>query len=121
MRRIIILAASLACAAPAFAQTSPLGAWARGDGNARVRVERCGGAFCAINTWIKDTSEGEQVGHKLVMNVNPTGEGTYSGSAFDPQRDRTYGMTMTVRGDSMTTRGCIVKVLCKSMQWSRIR
>ena len=47
---------------PAFAQDLPLGTWARGDGNARVRIEKCGAAICAINTWIKDTSGGENVG-----------------------------------------------------------
>ncbi len=29
------------------------GNWARGDGNARVRIAGCGKDICATNTWIK--------------------------------------------------------------------
>ena len=42
-------------------------------------------------------------------------------SAFDPQRDLSYRLTMTVRETSMTTRGCIVAgLLCKDMGWTRL-
>jgi len=103
------------------AETSPIGHWARGDGNARVRIEPCGDALCAINTWVRDTSGGEDVGHRLLMRVRATGGGKYSGTAFDPQRDRSYGFTMRVQGNSMSTTGCVLAVLCKSMDWRKIR
>lgn len=120
MLRVFILPA-IAIALTGSAQAAPMGEWARGDGNTRVRIEPCGQSLCAINTWVKDTSKGEQVGHRLVMSVKPAGEKRMTGSAFDPQRDRTYSITINYSGASMSTRGCILAVLCKTVSWTKIR
>ncbi len=64
------------------AEPSLLGHWARGDGKARVRVESCGSAYCAINTWVKPGTRGEKVGDKLVMNVSPSGPSVMKGEAW---------------------------------------
>jgi uncharacterized protein (DUF2147 family) len=95
------------------------GAWARGDGNARVRIAPCGDAICAVNTWVRDESSGEHVGDRLVMRVS--GEGpTMSGTAYDPQRKLNYNLEITLGAQSMTTRGCVLAgVICKSISWSR--
>lgn len=103
------------------AQAMPLGEWARGDGNARVRIQPCGASLCAINTWIQDSSGGERVGDRLVMTVKPDGDGRLVGSAFDPQRDRSYGITITYSGSQMSTRGCVIGVLCKTVSWTKVR
>lgn len=105
----------------AAAEPSPFGLWARGDGKAKVRIERCGSDICAVNTWIREGSEGEKAGDRLVMTVEPAGAGRWTGTAFDPQRDLSYRLTMTVGATSMTTRGCIVAgLLCKDMGWTRL-
>lgn len=97
------------------------GQWARGDGNAKVRIASCGSHICATNTWIKPGTPKEMKGDKLVMTIKPGADGVYSGTAFDPQRDMTYKLTVTVNGDKMTTRGCIVAgLLCKGVAWTRI-
>ncbi|OYU48721.1 MAG: hypothetical protein CFE31_09780 [Rhizobiales bacterium PAR1] len=105
---------------PALADVYPSGNWQRGDGNAQVRIEPCGAAICAINTRIRDTSGGEEVGHRLVMTLKPTAPGKLTGSAFDPQRDKTYAIDIVFNEKTMTTRGCILRVLCKSVSWSRL-
>lgn len=127
IRRVSPLAcvATLALLSPlaafAAAEPSPFGLWARGDGRAKVRIERCGADLCAVNTWIREGTEGEKAGDRLVMSVAPAGPGRWSGTAFDPQRDLSYRLTMTVRETSMTTRGCIVAgLLCKDMGWTRL-
>ncbi|WP_174153753.1 DUF2147 domain-containing protein [Rhizobium skierniewicense] len=97
------------------------GQWARGDGNAKVRVAPCGGDICATNTWIKPGTPTEKEGDKLVMSIKPTSDGEYAGTAFDPQRDLTYKLTVSVKGDTMTTKGCVLAgVICKGVEWSRI-
>lgn len=97
------------------------GQWARGDGNAKVRIAPCGSDICAVNTWIKPGTPKEKAGDKLVMTVKPGSDGVYAGTAFDPQRDMTYKLTVTINGDKMTTRGCIVAgLLCKGIVWTRI-
>ncbi|XUY26122.1 DUF2147 domain-containing protein [Agrobacterium sp. rho-8.1] len=97
------------------------GQWSRGDGNAKVRVAPCGGDICATNTWIKPGTPTEKEGDKLVMSIKPTSDGEYAGTAFDPQRDLTYKLTVSVKGDTMTTKGCVLAgVICKGVEWSRI-
>lgn len=120
MIRYATLALSLALPLAASAAELPVGQWARGDGNARVSIAPCGEALCATNTFIKDTSEGEAVGDKLVMNVKPSGAGKLAGKAYDPKRERSYSITITFDDASMSTRGCIIGVLCKTVQWSRL-
>ncbi|KQS85798.1 hypothetical protein ASG68_25135 [Rhizobium sp. Leaf453] len=97
------------------------GNWARGDGNARVRIAPCGSDICAVNTWIKPGTPKEKEGDKLVMSIMQDADGTYAGTAFDPQRDLTYKLTVKIDGDRMTTRGCVVAgLICKGIDWTRI-
>jgi uncharacterized protein (DUF2147 family) len=97
-----------------------LGDWARGDGNARVRIVPCGGALCAIDTWIKNVESGEHVGDRLVMKVSG-GDSAMSGTAYDPQRKLSYSLEINYGGQSMQTRGCVLAgIICKSISWSRV-
>jgi uncharacterized protein (DUF2147 family) len=102
-------------------EPDPSGTWMRGDGNAKVRIAPCGANICATNQWIKDTSGGENVGDKLVMTVKPKSADTLSGKAFDPKRNLTYSIQVTVKKSALVTRGCIVGgLLCKNVNWSRV-
>lgn len=110
-------------AAPALAASdpSPFGLWARGDGKAKVKVERCGADLCATNTWVREGTKGEKAGDILVMSVKPDDAGTWQGTAFDRQRDLTYRMTLKVGDKQMTTEGCVLAgIVCKEMGWTRI-
>lgn len=114
--------AALGAASTALAAGPPfLGNWARGDGKTHIRVERCGAAFCGVNTWVRPGASGEKVGDRLVANVSPAGAARWSGSAFDPQRDRHYTMWIHVAGGNMTTEGCVLGgMMCHSMSWRRL-
>ncbi len=116
----VAVAATSAITLSAQASTEGIvGNWARGDGNARVRIAPCGGALCAVNTWIRDEASGEHVGDRLVMNV--TGDGSsFSGTAYDPQRKLSYNLEIKLGPQSMQTRGCVLaNVVCKSINWTR--
>lgn len=120
-----LVAASLVALFPAasFAANdpSPFGLWARGDGKAKVKVERCGADLCATNTWVREGTKGEKAGDVLVMSVKPDDPAHWSGTAFDRQRDMTYRMTLNVGETSMTTEGCVLAgIVCKEMDWTRI-
>lgn len=97
------------------------GVWSRGDGNARVRIDRCGDALCAVNLWIKPGTPSEKVGDKLIMRLSPEGSGRFEGEAEDPQRGMTYNLQVNVGDRKMTTRGCVLaKIICKSVNWTRV-
>lgn len=118
----VLISGSLLSVSGAIAGPDPTGVWNRGDGNARVRVEPCGNAFCATNIWVKDTSKGEDVGDVLVMKVKPKSDTHMSGEAFDRKRDLTYAMNLQVDTDTMSTKGCVVAgMICQSATWTRVR
>jgi uncharacterized protein (DUF2147 family) len=124
-RRMSSVIGAFAClfvAAPTAAQVAGIdGQWARGDGNAKVKIAPCGSDMCATNTWIRPGTPSEKAGDKLVMTIKPGADGNYTGNAFDPQRDLNYRITLTVSGDHMTTKGCIVAgLICKGVDWIRI-
>lgn len=98
------------------------GLWARGDGVADVNVAPCGGAICMTNTAIRNSQANEKVGDELVVTASKMTPTSLSGSAFDPQRNRSYDIEMNVAGNRMTTRGCIAGgLLCKTIEWTRLR
>ncbi|MDI7776109.1 DUF2147 domain-containing protein [Asticcacaulis sp. EMRT-3] len=95
------------------------GVWNRGDGKARVRVGPCGDGLCAVNLWIKPGTHGEKVGDRLVLDVAPDSDGHWSGKAYDPQRNLHMSFDADVESDHMTTTGCVLKIMCKHMGWTR--
>ena len=98
-----------------------LGDWARADGKTRIHVASCGPAVCARNTWVKHGVAGEHVGDRLILKVKPAGAGRWSGNAFDPQRKRTYAISVHVTPTRMTTQGCVMGgLVCQSMGWTRV-
>lgn len=118
------LIAALFSVVPAHAaqEADPRGVWMRDDGNARVRIAPCGNDMCATNLWIKDTSNGEQVGDKLIMKLTPESSTTLAGEAYDPKRGMSYSIKVTVGKNSLKTRGCIVAgMLCKNVSWTPVR
>jgi len=100
---------------------SVYGAWARDDGLVRSRIGPCGTQICATNIWVKNPQGPEKAGDRLEMTLKERGPGHWSGSAFDPQRNLTYAMTLTVDGRRMSTSGCILGgVLCRAVGWRRV-
>lgn len=119
-----LTAAGIMAAVPAIAvsQDHPLmGKWARDDGKAHVKIERCGTDWCAINTWIKPGTKDEKVGDKLIMTLSDSEGDSYDGSAHDPQRKLTFKIRVTAQPEALTTRGCVLGgVVCKTARWTRL-
>ncbi len=117
----LILSASVTEAAG----LEPAGIWMRGDDNAKVDIGPCQvdgvSKICATNLWIKDSSKGEAVGDRLIMTMKWTADNKLTGEAYDPKRDRSYSIVMTIGSDRMTTRGCVfLGLLCKTVSWKRL-
>ena len=91
----------------------------RDDGNARVRVAPCGSLICATNIWVRDAEkQGEKIGDRLEFRIKQ-GSSEWSGSAYDPQRKLNFSTTLTASGDSMTTTGCVIGIVCRTTRWAR--
>ena len=97
------------------------GAWSRTDGGSRIAIEQCGERFCAVNTWIKDPSGGEEVGDRMILTLQPSEPARLTGEAFDVKRKVKYTMLISVAEDAMTTQGCVLSgIVCKTMSWIRL-
>jgi uncharacterized protein (DUF2147 family) len=110
-----------AASATTTSDSSYLGNWARADGKTHIRVEPCGKSVCGVNTWVRPGMKHEKVGDRLVLNISPAGASRWTGSAFDPQRNQRYTVSVHVANKRMTTHGCVVGgLVCQSMRWTRL-
>ncbi|MDP3256679.1 MAG: DUF2147 domain-containing protein [Bosea sp. (in: a-proteobacteria)] len=114
-----LLALGLASGTPAQAQ-DVAGTWLRDSGASRVRFAKCGEAMCGTLAWLKDTSGPAKVGQRIFYDMKPSGDGKWTGSAFNPEDGKTYSGTMTLAGDKLTTSGCVLGgLICRSVTWNR--
>lgn len=113
------LALSLASGGAVLAQ-DVAGTWLRESGASRVRFAKCGEAMCGTLAWLKDTNGPAKVGQRIFYDMKPSGDGKWSGSAFNPEDGKTYSGTMTLAGDRLTTSGCVLGgLICRSVTWNR--
>ncbi len=97
------------------------GTWSRDDGKARVYIAACGAQLCATHTWVRDQSDGEAVGDRLVMTLAPVGNARLAGTAFDVKRNLSYSVQIAVAPRHLRTRGCLIKgILCRTIDWTRV-
>ena len=116
----LIAAATMSMGTARGSDASPLGVWARDDGKALVRISSCEGGLCATNLWIKPGTPDEKAGDKLLLSVSPSGPATWSGEAYDPQRQAHFKIQIEAQEKEMVTRGCLLAgLLCKDVHWTR--
>ena len=103
------LAATLAV--PAIAAEPIVGNWKTASG-ATAAIAKCGGAFCI-------TLKSGKYSGKRIGKVSGSGN-KYSGKITDPAEDKTYSGYATVKGSTMSMKGCVVRPFCKTQTWSRL-
>ncbi len=123
MNRLIPICATAAviglASTPAFAD--PSGTWLRDNGNSRVRIAKCGEAFCGTLVWVKDPDGPAKVGQRIFYEMMPSGANTWAGKAFNPEDGRTYSGKLSLSGGSMTTSGCVLGgMVCRSVTWRKV-
>ena len=47
-------------------------------------------------------------------------DGSYSGTITDPANDKTYKGSASISGKTMKMKGCVLAVLCRSENWSKL-
>jgi uncharacterized protein (DUF2147 family) len=119
----VILAAGAALAVVATtlpAAADPSGTWLRSNGESRVRIAKCGDAYCGTIVWLKNTDGNAKVGQRVFYDMK--GEGNkFSGRAFNPEDGKTYSGSISLNGRSMTTSGCVLGgMICRSVSWSKV-
>lgn len=122
MRHLLVLVTALAftgIAGPSLA-ADVSGTWLRDTGASKVKFSKCGASICGHIVWLKPGADPKaKVGQRVFFDMKPSGDNAWSGSAFNPEDGKTYTGKMTLSGDTLTTAGCVMSVICKSTTWSR--
>jgi uncharacterized protein (DUF2147 family) len=118
-------------AAPAMAQ-DPSGTWLSQSGDTRVRIARCGSAYCgtivAVRNNLKDENNPNPalrtrslVGVQMISGLQSSGEGAWSGSLYNYTDGKTYsGKMRLVSPAALELSGYVMGVICRSQTWSRV-
>lgn len=120
--RTFLFAAGAVMLSAIPASADVIGTWLRDNGESRVRFARCGEAVCGTVAWLKDPANAKsRVGQRVFYDMKPSGANAWSGTAFNPEDGREYSGTMSLAGNTLTTRGCVLGgMICRSVTWSRV-
>ena len=142
MRMVAVAAVSLGLAVvagPARAADGATGTWRLSSDKVTVRVSPCGGGLCGRVVALRKPRDDKGrprldkenpnpalrsrpvIGLTILSNMRANGQGTWSGTIYNPDDGNTYSSSMQLLGPStMKVNGCVVGVFCKSMKFIRV-
>ena len=127
---------------PAVAQLreKALGVWAEEDGEAYIEIAPCQDKLCGHIVWLKKPTDdngrpqmdlnnpnpalrGRPILGLLIMaGLQPNDDNTYlEGQVYNSEDGKIYEIYLTPEGDTMEVEGCLMKFLCDSQTWTRVR
>jgi len=113
----------------AIAQDALEGIWQTANddnGNyGHIQVTPCGNAFCGVLIRSFDSSgnplDSDNVGKQIIWDMKSKGGGKYSGGkVWSPDRDKTYNSRMTLSGDAVVVKGCVLGICRDGGNWARV-
>ena len=136
-----LLAAVSAPPASAQLRETALGIWAEEDGEARIEIAPCQDKLCGHIVWLKNPVDNNGQPQMDLNNPNPALRtrpilGLLIMAGLQPNDDDTPiwrdGYTIQkmarsmmsisrLREDTMEVEGCLMKILCASQTWTRVR
>ena len=128
--KTILLAAALAVLGTAAFADPVEGIWqTKKDDNGNfghVEIKPCGPAFCGvlIKAFDKDGKprESDNIGRQIVWDMVAYADGFYDdGKIYSPDRDKEYNGDMTLAGDSLAVRGCVLGICRDGGTWQRVK
>lgn len=61
------------------------------------------------------------LGKKLVIDMQPNGDGSYNGKVWQPSKNKIYIGKMAVSGNAIKLKGCVAGgLICKAQDWVRL-
>jgi uncharacterized protein (DUF2147 family) len=112
MIRKLITAGALVAAMAAPALADPIeGNWKTKSGET-ASISNCGGSYCV--TLKTGKHSGKRIGKMKGS------DGSYSGTITDPSKDKTYSGSASISGNTMKMKGCVLSILCRSENWSKL-
>ena len=133
MKQTILALGLVTFALPASAQPAdPSGTYLSETGDTRVRIARCGGAYCgtiiSVQGEAKDVNNPDPklkarnlVGVQMISNIQPAADG-FTGQLYNYKDGKTYNGKMSFAGGkAMQLSGCVFGgLICRSQTWSKV-
>jgi uncharacterized protein (DUF2147 family) len=104
--------------------------WRNPHDSVHVRLEPCGEQMCGTVVWatdkaIADARKGSTqplVGTRIFRDFHVVKPNVWRGKVYVPDIAKTFGGTVTIDGDRMIGKGCLIagRIGCKSQTWSRV-
>ena len=136
LARFTLLIILLAVGTPASA-AEPYGTWLTGDGDARIRVDRCGSNLCGTIVWLKKPID-PATGKPQVDDKNPDprkqarriiglrifamkpADGGWAGPIYNADDGKTYAASIAPPSQTtLTVRGC-AGMFSGNDTWTRV-
>ena len=126
----LLLTAVLVCGAGAALADPVEGVWkTKPDDNGNfgyVQVKACGPAFCGTLIKSFDGSgaamQSDNIGKQIIWDMVAYPDGLYDdGKIWSPDRDKTYNSDMTLSGDKLAVRGCVLGICRDGGTWTRVQ
>jgi uncharacterized protein (DUF2147 family) len=127
--KTLILAAAMALSATAALADPVEGTWqTRADDNGNyghVEIKPCGPAFCGTLVKAFDSTGAEiasdNIGRQIVWDMVAYPDGLYDdGRIYSPDRDKEYNGDMTLNGNNLAVRGCVLGICRDGGTWKRV-
>jgi uncharacterized protein (DUF2147 family) len=137
---LVIAISALLGAPPAHAQAAGevSGIWLTQQGDARVRVSKCGAGICGVIVWLRDPIDSAtgkpavdnknpnpslasrpMIGLPLFSGMQPSGPNQWSGQIYNADDGSSYASHVSLAdANSLRVEGC-VGALCGGESWSR--
>ena len=128
--KVFVMAAALAVWGGAALADPVEGVWqTRKDDNGHfgfIEIKPCGPAFCGtlVKAFDQDGKEidSPNIGRKIVADMVAYPDGLYDdGTIYSPDRDKTYNGDMTLSGDNLSVRGCVLGICRDGGTWKRVK
>lgn len=107
----LALVTQFALAPLVLAQEPVVGIWKTPVGTTAT-IQECGEGYCIT------MRTGEHAGQKIGSFTG--GNGNFTGTIIEPDSRKTFNGVLTVSGDTVRMRGCTMKVICRSLIWTRL-
>ncbi len=125
---IIALLIAVATAATADARSPIEGRWQKG--NLQIDIKPCGSALCGtvVKASVKQQAKAERgsgtdlIGATLIKDIRPAGPNNYRARVFLADRNmNASGKIRQVSPNRLQVSGCVLALICKSVNWTRVQ
>jgi uncharacterized protein (DUF2147 family) len=130
-RAVILFAAALigaVAAGPAEARSPIEGRWKKGK--LQIDIRPCGAALCGtiVKASAKQQARAERgsgtdlIGATLIKDIRPAGHNSYRAKVFLADRNmNAAGRITQLSPDRLKVSGCVMAIVCKSANWTRVQ